>query len=307
MAGEIECKVPQPLDQKGARALAKQVAKDMPHLKTDGAAWNREAARRAGLDLDSWMDVLSGKKKVSSIPSPKTPVKKVTPVKPVEVRAMTPKPAPKPVISVEPLETNFDWDRNLEDVKDVAHRNVLKKALDSMGSVVGKRAIGAMRVEVFSKAKIGKEFGKGVVGAHVRGKMVLSDELLTAKFAQEAKRMQGTGFWARTKNLDGNESTIVHEIGHELMERVMTPSVTKEALKELAKEIGSPLSLGHEHVVARWLERNKSALGKLVSKYGTEEPHELFAEMWVIYIDDPTGCPPAIKHFGDVVSARLRL
>ena len=311
--GEIECKVPQPLNYAGARKIFLQVGKDMPNLKKNVAAWEREAARRAGIDEPTWLKLRAGNIKSATpgrpaaasaeksfVPSTKTSTPTLKPQKPAEIIAEKPIVVPE-VLDVAPSSTKFDWSKNTSMIKDAQHRAAAQETMDLMARVVGKRALEQVDVNITSKG-----LGKGVVGSHQGTLTTLHPELFTSKFAQEAARLRANGHWVKTNNLTPSQGTMVHELGHDIMERYLNAALAKEALKGLADEIGQKLLLGNENVVANWLSKNAGAIGKKVSRYGTEDPHELYAEMWTMYVDDPIGCPPYIKHFGDVVSARLR-
>jgi hypothetical protein len=313
---EIACKTPKVWTSAGLKQMTRDLTtKKYPHLKgpNNANALARAAAREAGLDIDTYNAIISGKikkytsggkdvrpKPVSAVPNPKTSTARPSTKDPIAVTNT--KPFVAEVVDVAGDSVKFDWSSVSSGIKNANHRQVVDSVLDQMSRLVGKDALTRIKVDVLPNAKM----PGGGLGAHVGNKVLLNSDLFSNKFVSEAAKMQKSGFWVKTKNLTGSEATMVHEIGHDLVELYMTPDIAKTALSGLAKEIGAPLNFGQPSFVSRWLEKNADVIGAKVSRYGAEDFHELCAEMWTMYVDDPLGCPSYIKQFGDTIVSRTR-
>lgn len=173
------------------------------------------------------------------------------------------------------------------------------------------------RVQVTSEpGKYQTSSGGSILGLHYYQKKLiqLSPQVTTAANGDAKKSVDydnDSGWWSGAdSHFSMADQVTAHEFGHGVAYKIST-ELPLDKQQELWLDVANgidvtPPVLSHDYATAlpEWAEKNKAAITKNVSKYGSTNSDELQAELWSEYTMKASPRPPA-KAFGDFVMRNL--
>lgn len=123
--------------------------------------------------------------------------------------------------------------------------------------------------------------------------------------AQESIR---SGWYSQCgHNIGHAEKTVAHECGHHIAAEMWggnrNPQAYYNIIKVAAQELGlspppSPYGYAGEDSLNPWVTANKRKITSGLSRYGSTNIHEFFAEVWAEYSTNPNGARPWVNRVG---------
>lgn len=143
------------------------------------------------------------------------------------------------------------------------------------------------------------------------GRIYIGDSALERGAHQHHLMMQANGWFSKCQQAataetgDGIANTYAHEFGHFIQDTITGNINTKMVYREMASDIGATESEFFNFLYAKDARAEMPVLaakvGRLVSRYGSSNGHEMFAEVWAEYTRNPTGCRPLVKKWGSMI------